>query len=64
MSEKAGPGFWSRQKMAPWCAAAHFDRGALRGSLLVALDGQIMFEKGYGWANLEGNIPNSSDSVF
>ena len=103
MSEEGWPGAKSRQKVAPWSAAAaifilffaclfspsgralaggrfqsspekirrigdlaaaYFDLGMLNGSFLVALDGQIIFEKGYGLANLEWDIPNSPDTVF
>src|ERR1700759_1445461 len=31
---------------------------------LVIKDGKIIFEKGYGLANLEYNIPNTPTSVF
>ena len=28
------------------------------GSVLVARDAQVLFSKGYGFANLEWNVPN------
>ena len=34
------------------------------GSVLVARDGNILFSKGYGSANLEWNIPNSPSTKF
>ena len=40
-------------------AANHF-----MGSVLVARDGQILFSKGYGSADLEWNVPNSPATKF
>jgi CubicO group peptidase (beta-lactamase class C family) len=34
------------------------------GSILVARDDQILLDKGYGYANLEWQIPNSPDTKF
>ena len=34
------------------------------GSVLVARDGTVIFEKGYGFANLEWDIPNSPTTKF
>ncbi len=34
------------------------------GTALVARDGQVVFSKGYGYANLEWNIPNVPDGKF
>jgi CubicO group peptidase (beta-lactamase class C family) len=34
------------------------------GTALVARDGQVLFSKGYGSANLEWNIPNSPNTKF
>jgi len=34
------------------------------GSVLVARDGQILLDKGYGFANREWRIPNDSDTKF
>jgi CubicO group peptidase (beta-lactamase class C family) len=34
------------------------------GSVLVARDNEILFNKGYGKANLEQNIPNDPDTKF
>ncbi len=34
------------------------------GTVLVARGGQVLFSKGYGFANLEWNIPNSADVKF
>ena len=34
------------------------------GAVLVARDGQILLDKGYGFANREWGIPNDSDTKF
>lgn len=34
------------------------------GTVLVARDGQVLFSKGYGYANLEWKIPNTPDTKF
>src|SRR5712671_4473271 len=43
---------------------AQFKRGHFMGSVLVARDGKILFEKGYGLANAEWNIPNTPQTKF
>jgi CubicO group peptidase (beta-lactamase class C family) len=62
--------------LAPFLAAQlsgnRFDRqvqayvrnGDFSGSLLVAKDGHILFQKSYGTANYEWNIPNSEKTKF
>src|SRR5260370_36844215 len=34
------------------------------GSVLVAQDGKVVFTKGYGFANLEREVPNSPTAKF
>jgi CubicO group peptidase (beta-lactamase class C family) len=34
------------------------------GTVLVARDGQVIFSKGYGFANLEWKVPNTPDTKF
>src|SRR5229473_4259634 len=34
------------------------------GSVLVAQDGKVVFSKGYGFANLEWDVPNSPSTKF
>jgi CubicO group peptidase (beta-lactamase class C family) len=43
---------------------ASADADAFSGSVLVARDGQIVLDQGYGLANREGLIPNESDTKF
>lgn len=38
--------------------------GLFNGSALVADQGQVIFQKGYGLANMEWNIPNTPDTKF
>lgn len=38
--------------------------GDFNGSALVAWQGKVIFEKGYGMANFEWNIPNAPDTKF
>lgn len=40
------------------------EQGEFSGSVLVARDGQILFDRGYGSANREWNIANDGDTVF
>jgi CubicO group peptidase (beta-lactamase class C family) len=42
----------------------YFEYDQFTGSALVADDGKIIFEKGYGFANLEWGIPNTPDTKF
>ncbi len=48
--------------------SAYFERwhelGRFHGSVLVAQHGKVLFEAGYGLANLEWRIPNSPDTRF
>jgi len=44
---------------APWSKP-----GVPGGAVAVVRDGRVVFEKGYGSANLEWNIPNRPDTVF
>ena len=38
--------------------------GSFNGTVLVAEHGQVIFKKGYGWANMEWQIPNQPDTKF
>ena len=42
----------------------HCDAGSFNGVALVARDGRVVFERGYGYANLEWRIPNDPDTKF
>ncbi len=41
----------------------YYDYGMLNASVLVAEKGEVIFSKGYGFANMEYNIPNSEKTV-
>ena len=43
---------------------ADADKGEFMGAVLVAKDGVILFDRGYGSANLEWKIPNDGDTKF
>lgn len=43
---------------------ADADKGGFMGVVLVARDGDILFDKGYGSANLEWKIANDGDTKF
>lgn len=45
-------------------AAAQAESGDFMGAALVAQDGRIIFDKGYGSANLEWQIPNDGNTKF
>jgi CubicO group peptidase (beta-lactamase class C family) len=43
---------------------AYNDIGQFNGTALVAVEGKVIFKKGYGLANREWNIPNKPDTKF
>ena len=43
---------------------ADADRGEFMGAVLVAKDGKVVLDRGYGSANLEWQIPNDGDTRF
>lgn len=43
---------------------ASVDAGEFSGAVLVARDGRILFDRGYGLANREWNLTNDGDTVF
>jgi D-alanyl-D-alanine carboxypeptidase len=45
-------------------ANAWAKEGGFMGSVLLAKDGKIVLEKGYGFANLEWDVPNTPDTKF
>lgn len=45
-------------------AAAQAESGDFMGAALVARDGEVLLDKGYGSANLEWKIPNDRDTKF
>jgi len=42
----------------------YYDYGQFTGAVLVAKNGQVIFQKGYGLANREWNIPNEPNTKF
>jgi len=42
----------------------YYDYGQFNGSILVAEKGKILYEKGFGMANMEWAIPNQPDTKF
>ncbi|MFC2092898.1 serine hydrolase [Bacteroidota bacterium] len=42
----------------------YYDYGQFNGSVLVAENGNVIFKKGFGYANLEWDIPNAADTKF
>ena len=43
---------------------ASADQNVFMGSVLVARDGKILLDHGYGFANLEWRVPNTGDTKF
>jgi CubicO group peptidase (beta-lactamase class C family) len=43
---------------------SYVDGKTFMGSVLVARDGEVLFSKGYGYANLEWEIPNTPTTKF
>ncbi|MBN8810553.1 MULTISPECIES: serine hydrolase [unclassified Sphingomonas] len=60
----AAPAFAQDVARMDKVAAAEADSGAFMGAVLVAQDGRILFDKGYGSANLEWKIPNDGETKF
>jgi len=44
--------------------ASYHELGMFNGSVLVATDGEVVFSRGYGPANMEWGIPNRPDTKF
>ncbi|MGH9759882.1 MAG: serine hydrolase domain-containing protein, partial [Blastocatellia bacterium] len=44
--------------------SAYQKAGKFNGSVLAAERDEVIFSKGYGWADLEWDIPNTSDTKF
>ncbi len=44
--------------------ATYHDYGLFNGTVLVADHGEVLFKKGYGWANMEWDVPNAPDVKF
>jgi CubicO group peptidase (beta-lactamase class C family) len=42
----------------------YVDNGQFNGTVLVADNGKLVFKKGYGMANMEYSIPNTTDTKF
>jgi CubicO group peptidase (beta-lactamase class C family) len=62
----------SRRESCAQSVAAQIDaviseyaaNGDFHGTALVAGNGEVLFKKGYGWANYEWDIPNMPDTKF
>lgn len=44
--------------------AQYHDYGQFNGTILVAENGKVIFKKGYGYANMDWDIPNMPDTKF
>src|SRR2546429_1218272 len=47
-----------------WIIQSHVDSKQFMGAVLVAQDGKVLLDKGYGSANLEWDIPDSPHTKF
>ena len=43
---------------------AYSDRGEFQGAVLVAKDGEIIYQGGFGYANLESGTENTVETQF
>ncbi len=43
---------------------AYHDAGLLNGAVLVADHGKVIYKKGFGYANFEWQVPNTTDTKF
>jgi len=55
---------WSQEAAIDALLSKYNDYDQFNGSVLVAEEGKILFEKGYGYANREWQIPNAPDVKF
>ncbi|MDG2533188.1 serine hydrolase [Sphingomonas sp. HITSZ_GF] len=60
----ATPAFAQDVTRMDQAASAEAETGGFMGAILVAQDGKILFDKGYGSANLEWKIPNDGETRF
>ncbi len=44
--------------------STYAEYGKFNGSVLVAKEGQVVYKKSFGWANMEWEIPNQTDTKF
>jgi CubicO group peptidase (beta-lactamase class C family) len=51
------------QKIDQYCRAAQ-EVNRFHGAVLVARDGKVLLEKGYGWASAQFDVPNSAETKF
>lgn len=42
----------------------YYDNGQFQGTAIVAVDGEVIFRKSFGLANIEWDIPNTPDTKF
>ncbi len=54
----------SKEKLIDELIQKYYDYHQFNGCVLVADKGKIIFEKGYGFANMEWQIPNMPDTKF
>ena len=52
------------QKKIDSLVKQYYDYGQFNGSILVADKGKVIYEKGFGMANMEWGIPNAPDTKF
>lgn len=52
------------QAKADTLLSAYFKRNQFSGTALVALHGKVILQKGYGWRNIEKQIPHDENSIY
>lgn len=57
---------WAQDNSARWdkIVRSYADTKEFMGSVLVAENGQVLFDKNYGYANLEWMIPDGADTKY
>ncbi len=51
-------------KRSASCSKKYAAYDQLNGAVLVAHEGKVIFKKGYGYADFEWDIPNTTDTKF
>lgn len=60
----AGPAFAQNPERMDEVVRAAVEADEFSGSVLVARDGEVLLDRGYGFANREWSVPNDGDTKF
>ena len=57
---------WAQEKtvLIDQLISRYHEIGKFNGSILVAEEGKVIYQKGFGWANREWEVSNTIDTKF